>query len=111
MKFPKVLTLTMLSLAVAAAASVHTITLYEPVSVGATQLKPGVYTVEMKGDKAIFKSGKNMVEVPATFGATDKKNQSTLMLTSDSKLREIDFGGTNEKILFAAEGETAAGTK
>jgi hypothetical protein len=112
MNFTKVmLTLTTLALAVASAASVYSIKLYEPVWIGAAQLKAGDYTVEMKGDKAVFKSGKNMVEVPATLGTTDKKNDSTTMLTSDSKLTEIDLGGTKEKIVFSPAVQSAAATK
>ena len=112
MNFSKVMfSLTTVALAVASAASVHSIKLYEPVWVGATQLKAGDYTVEMKGDKAVFKSGKTMVEVPATLGATDKKNDSTTMLSSESKLREIDLGGTKEKIVFSPDVQSVGGTK
>ena len=111
MNFSKVMfSLTTVALA-ASAASVHSIKLYEPVWVGATQLKAGDYTVEMKGDKAVFKSGKTMVEIPATLGATEKKNDSTTMLSSESKLREIDLGGTKEKIVFSSEVQSVGGTK
>jgi hypothetical protein len=112
MNFPKVtFTLATLALAVASAASVYTIKLSDSVWIGATQLKAGEYTIEMKGDKAIFKSGKTMVEVPATLSATDQKNDFTKLLTSESKLREIDLGGTKEKIVFSPEVQTAAVTK
>jgi hypothetical protein len=112
MNFPKVVfALTVLALSAASAASVYSVKLYDPVSIGATQLKAGEYTVEMKGDKAVFKSGKTMVEVPATLGATEKKNDATTLLTSESKLREIDLGGTKEKIVFSPEVQSTAGTK
>jgi hypothetical protein len=108
MNFPKVMfTLTTLALAAASAASVYTVKLYDPVWVGATQLKAGEYTVEMKGDKAVFKSGKTMVEVPATLGTSDKKYGSTTLVSSESKLHEIDLGGTKEKIVFGSEAPSA----
>lgn len=112
MHFPKIaFAFTALALGAASAASVYSVTLHEPVWVGATQLKPGEYKVEMKGDKAVFKSGKNVVEVPATIAEAGHKNDGTRLLTSESKLSEIDLGGTTEKIVFSAEAGTAAGTR
>src|SRR5690348_4577824 len=67
MKFTKAFfTLTMLAAGIASAASGYSITFTDPVWIGATQLKAGAYTVEMQGDKAIFKtSGKKVAEIPA----------------------------------------------
>jgi hypothetical protein len=107
MKFTKVITLSAFALGIASAASNYNVKLYEPVYIGATQLKAGEYVVEMKGDKAVFKSGKNVVEVPATMGTSDQKYKFTSFVAVDSKLHEIDFGGTKSKMLFTSEAPSA----
>src|SRR4030088_651352 len=81
-------------------ASSYKVTLTAPLSIGSTELKAGDYRVEMQGDKAVFKSGKMVIEVPATMGKSDHKYYRTSIVTSGSKLQEIDFGGTTESILF-----------
>ena len=107
MKSTKVLfSLATLALGVASAASSYSVKLDGPLSVGAVQLKAGDYTVEMQGDKAVFKngrSGKKVVEIPATLGTSDAKFKSTSLLSADSKLQEIDLGGTKSKIVFGSE--------
>ena len=66
----------------------------------------------MQGDKAVFKMGKSVVEVPATLGKSDQKYGTTGIVTVGPKLVEIDLGGTTEKILFSPEaGQTAGGGK
>jgi hypothetical protein len=92
-----------LALEVASAASSYSVKLYDSMWVGAIQLKPGDYIVEMQGDKALFRSGRKVIEVPATFGTSEQKYKVTSMKSLDSHLREIDFGGTKAKIVFAAE--------
>jgi hypothetical protein len=101
-----------LAVGVASAASSHSIDLKKTVMIGSTQLQPGSYRVEMQGDKAVFKSGKNVVEVPATLGKSDQKFSTNGIVTSGSRLVEIDLGGTSEKIVFSpAAGENAGGGK
>ena len=78
-------------------------TLSDPVSAAGTQLSAGHYTVEMQGDKAVFKAGKKTVAVPATLQSTDQKNPSTSAVIGGGKLREPDLAGTKSKIVFAAE--------
>jgi hypothetical protein len=99
-----------LALGVASAASSYSVKLASPMSVGAVQLKAGDYTVEMQGDRAVFKdgrSGKKVVEIPATVGTSDSKFKSTSLMSADSKLQEIDLGGTKSKIVFGAEAPTS----
>jgi hypothetical protein len=100
-----------LALGVASAASGYNVKLYDSVWIGATQLKAGEYRVEMQGDKALFKSGKSVIEVPATLGKSDQKYNFTSLVSVDSKLHEIDVGGTNAKILFSPEVQSASGSK
>jgi len=102
--------LTALALGVASAASSHNVDLKQPVTVGSTQLQAGQYKVEVEGDKATFKMGKNVVEVPATLGKSEQKYGITGIVTDGGKLVEIDLGGTTDKILFSSKaGENAGG--
>jgi len=102
MKLTKLtLGLATLALGVASAASSYGVKFYDSVWIGGTQLKAGDYKIEMQGDKAVFKSGKNVVvEVPATLGKSDKKYNFTALSAVDSKVSEIDVGGTNVKIVL-----------
>jgi hypothetical protein len=114
MKLTKVtLGLATLALGIASAATSYNVKLYDPMWIGGTQLKAGEYKVEMQGDKAVFKMGKSVVEVPATFGTNDKKYASTSFVSEDSKVLEIDLGGTTSKIIFSAGAgaQTAGGSK
>jgi len=102
MKFIKLTCgLATLALGIAGAASSYSVKLSDSVSVGGTQLKAGEYKVEMQGDKAVFKIGKSVIEVPATVGKGDQKYAYTALVTQNSKVVEIDLGGTNTKILFS----------
>jgi hypothetical protein len=103
---------TALALGIASAASSHNVNLKKPVTIGGTQLQVGQYKVEMQGDKAVFKAGKKVVEVPATLSKNDQKYGTTGIVTDGSKLIEIDLGGTTEKIVFSSEaGQSAGGGK
>jgi hypothetical protein len=102
--------LTALALGLASAASSHSFDLKKPVTIGSTQLQPGSYRVEMQGDKAVLKTGKSVVEVPATLGNGDQRFGTTGIVTNGAQLVEIDLGGTTEKILFSPKtGESVAG--
>lgn len=103
-----VFSLATLALGVAGAASSYSVKFREPVSIGATELKAGDYKVEMQGDKAVFKSGKTVVEVPATLEKSDKKYNFTSITSEGSKLTEIDLGGTNTKIVFGPASDGSA---
>ena len=105
-----ILSLATLALGIASAATSYEVKLTGPTWIGATQMKAGDYKVELQGGMAIFKSGKNVVEIPATVGTSEQKYNATSISIVDSKLREIDFGGTKSKISFAADVQ-AQGTK
>jgi hypothetical protein len=99
------------ALGVASAASSYKVKLEAPLSIGSTELKAGDYKVEMRGEKAVFTSGKTVIEVPATMGKSERSYRWTSVVTEGSKLQEIDFGGTTENMLFNAKGISATGTK
>jgi hypothetical protein len=104
--------LTTFALAIASAASTHSVTFNAPVWVNGTQLKAGQYSVEVTADKAVFKMGKSVTASPVTLEKADKKFGSTSSIISDSKVKEIDLGGTTSKLIFATgAGEGAASGK
>jgi hypothetical protein len=93
------------ALAVASAASnVYHITLAETAWVGGTQLKPGDYKIEMDGNKALIKMGKNVVEAPAKAENGNRKYESTSIqidgASGKARIEEIHVGGTTTKITF-----------
>ena len=98
-----------LALGIASAASSYSVKLNESSWIGSTQLKAGEYKVEMVGDKAVFKSGKSAIEVPATVGTADRKFANTELVSENSKIVEIDVGGTTTKILFNSAAQQSAG--
>jgi hypothetical protein len=81
-------------------AAPYDVTLLDDVSVGKTQLKAGDYKVEVQGGKAVFKSAKKTVQVPATMAKNDQTFSSTVLVSRHSKLEEIDLAGTQDKIIF-----------
>src|SRR5580693_9121828 len=100
MKFVK-LTLMLGTFALAVASAAHyNLKLDSAQWAGDKQLKPGDYKLEIVGDKAVFTSGKTVVEVPATVQQNSKKFSLTTYQASDSKIQEIDLGGTTTKIVF-----------
>ncbi len=85
---------------IASAATPYELTLLDTFSVGKAELKAGDYKVEMQGDKALFTIGKKTVSIPATLGKSDQTFASTVFVSQKSKLKEIDLGGTQDKIVF-----------
>ena len=91
------------ALAMASAATKYNVTLFQPTVVNGNELKPGDYKVEVNGDKAIFKAGKQTVEAPVKVEeATDKNSSNTLRYTEGNKLQEIRIGGSHTKLVFGA---------
>jgi len=91
-----------LGIGIASAASDYKVELTQPTHVGATELKAGKYKVEIQGDKAIFKSGKDVVaQSPATVENGKQKYSFTSVSTNASNLESISVGGTTMKIVLA----------
>jgi len=90
------------ALAIASAAGSYEFTISQPTWVGTTQLKPGNYSVAVKDGTAVFKSGKTIVEAPASLEKTERKYSATEVDTADSKIKEIHLGGTASKLVFKA---------
>ena len=99
-----VLAFVLFAVALAWAASSHTVNFSKPAIVGNTELKPGDYKLELNGNKAILTHGKIAVEAEVTVetGATKFSQTSACCLGEDGKyrLQEIRVGGTNTKVTF-----------
>ena len=99
-----------LAVAVASAASNYSVTLFEPSTFGAKELKPGDYRLELNGDKAVIKAGKNTVEAAVKVENGPEKFQHTVVKygVGDGKYRvqEIRIAGTNTTIVFNNEANT-----
>ena len=64
-------------------------------------LKAGEYKISVENGNAIFKQGKESIEVPAREETQPNKISSTVMQYQDgTNLQEIRVGGTHTKIVF-----------
>ena len=91
-----------LGIGIASAGSTYKVEFSQAIQVGGTELKAGEYKVEMQGDKAVFKSGKDVVaQSPATVENGKQKYSVTSVSTNSSKLQSISIGGTTMKIVLA----------
>lgn len=92
------------ALGVAAAGSTHKVTLFQPSWFGDTQVKPGEYKIEVDGEKAVIKGGKNTVETRVKVETNGEKYNTTSVRyqNGDGKYRvqEIRIGGTSTKLVF-----------
>ena len=90
------------AMGIASAASDYKIELPQATHVGTTELKAGTYKVEVQGDKAVFKSGKDVVaQSSAKVENGEKKYAATSVSTNASKLESIAIGGTTMRIVLA----------
>lgn len=92
------------ALAVAAMGATYHVTITGPTWVGTNELAAGSYSIEVQGDKAVMKSGKNVIEVPAKVETETSKYPVTSLHTSNAggknTLDEIWLGGTKTKIVL-----------
>ena len=90
--------------ALVAAASKYSIDFRESAIVAGTELKPGVYKMEINGDKAMLSNGKQQVEASVKMEEGSEKYSATTVRYSivDGKYRlhEIWLRGTKTKVIF-----------
>jgi hypothetical protein len=88
-----------------ASAKTYAIDLFQPVMLGSTPLKPGHYTVNVDGEKAVLRNGKVEGEATVKMEDVDQKydRTSVVLLNSDGQMhiQEIHIGGTKMKLVFA----------
>jgi hypothetical protein len=116
MTMRKVLPLFMVvaGLAVAGARS-YTVSLTKSNMLGATELQPGDYKIEVVGDKAVIRQGKVQTESPVKVEEGETKYDNNVVRyvnSADGKLhiQEIRLGGTRTKLVFAAA-DAGAGSR
>ena len=88
----------------ASAASSHTVTFFQPSTVGGTELKAGDYKLVMDNDKVVIQKGKEKVEAMVKVESADSKFSSTSVRYADQngkmKVTEIRLGGTTTRLIF-----------
>jgi hypothetical protein len=94
-----------LALAIASAASSYRFSIFEPSFLAGQQLKPGDYKIELNGDKAMIKVGKQSVQTAVKVeNGTEKFSETSVRYaTADGKMTvtEIRVGGTHTRIVFS----------
>ena len=94
-----------LALAIASAASTYHFSLFQDSYVAGKALKAGDYKVELNGDKAIIKAGKQAIEAAVKVeNGTEKFSETSVRYaTADGKMtvQEIRLGGTSTKLVFS----------
>jgi hypothetical protein len=103
MKRKLVFSFAIAALAIASAKS-YTVNLFQPATLGGTELKAGEYQLEVVDQKAVMRNGKIDAEAPVKVETGDTKYGTTTVrfATGDGKMRvqEIRIGGTKTKLVF-----------
>jgi hypothetical protein len=93
-----------LALAIASAASSYHFSLFQSSMVGGKELKPGDYKIQLNGDKAIIKVGKESLETAVKVeNGTEKFSETSVRYTTGNgkmTVQEIRLGGTSTKLVF-----------
>jgi hypothetical protein len=93
-----------LALAIASAASTYHFSIFEPSFVAGQELKPGDYKIELNGDKAMIKAGKQTVETAVKVeNGTEKFPETSVRYANTNgkmMVTEIRLGGTHTKLIF-----------
>jgi hypothetical protein len=84
----------------ASAASSYKVNLPSDLLAGGTKLKAGDYTLTLEGKQAVFKKGKETIQIPADIEKNEKKFSDTTLELDGAKIQAIDIGGTDMKITF-----------
>jgi hypothetical protein len=94
-----------LALAIASAASSYHFAIFQPSFVSGQELKPGDYKIEVNGDKATIKAGKQTVETAVKVENGTEKFPETSVRYADANgkmtVTEIRLGGTHTKLVFS----------
>ena len=97
--------LALCGLSVANAKSYH-ITVTDTTAVGQAQLKPGSYTVQVKGSNAVIKNDESSktVTTPVKVQTNKTKYDTTAVDTVKDgdtvRLKSIELGGSDQELLF-----------
>ena len=98
---------TVLGLAAIVSAKSYSLTLFETSLIGATELKPGEYTLELKDQKVVLRKGRQSSEAAVKVETADTKYSATTVRynNGDGKyhIQEIHLGGTNMRLVVSAD--------
>ena len=93
------------ALAAASAADRYTVKFFVPAEVGGRLVKPGEYSLELKGDRAVLKGVSGKIETEARIETGDRKfRETTVRYTADepnARLDQIRIAGTHTTVVFA----------
>lgn len=88
------------------AANTYRFTLQEPASFNGTPLQPGDYKIQINGNKATLKVGKNIVEASAKLETAEHKYPTTTISFDDTTAKksiiEIHVGGSSTRIVISS---------
>jgi hypothetical protein len=81
-----------------------TVTLFEPATIGGTELKAGDYRCELQDQKIVIKHGHDTTEAAVKVETAESKYSSTTVRYASAdgknKVEEIRVGGTNMKLML-----------
>jgi hypothetical protein len=93
-----------LSVSAVAGAKSFKVTLFQPSTVGASELQPGEYKLDLNGSKVVITNGKKTAEAEVKVEASDTKFNSTTVRYENGngsyRVQEIRLGGTKTKLVF-----------
>jgi hypothetical protein len=93
-----------------AASSTFKVNLLQDSTIEGKAIKAGEYKVSVENGNAIFKQGKDMIEVPAHEETqTNKVSSTVLQYQNGTNLQEIRLGGTHTRIVFDGSGSMHSG--
>ena len=97
-------------------AKTYSVQLFEPSVVAGTELKAGIYQIDVMDSSIVIRGGKTPIIVPATLEQADTRYPATSVRydVSDGKreLKQIKLGNTNLKVVLGgggSDGATATG--
>ena len=83
-----------------AAGSTYKVNILEDTTVAGKQVKAGDYKVQVENNTAVFKRGKETIEVSAHTEEAKSKYSGTQIQYVNNAIREIHVGGSTTKIVF-----------
>ena len=94
-----------LALAAASAADRYNVKFFLPAEVGGRIVKPGEYSLELKGDRAVLKGLSGKIESEARIETGGRKFPQTVVRYAseqpNARVEEIRIGGTSTTVVFA----------
>jgi hypothetical protein len=92
-----------------AASNSYRVHIPEDSVIAGKSVKAGDYKIEIQNDTAVFKQGKQTIEVPASTQSVESKFAHTEIESTNDTIQEIHVGGSRTKIVFGGANATAGG--